>query len=222
MATNDENVSNKLSKQGCIIRIALLGHPDVGCNTLLSQFTNFPLDDRASYRQREVAIDGINVRILLFHWKNLETHLRNLTLESWGKMLHGAVFVFDITNHITLTSVETFLKKLSSVSSCAKAIVGNKNEFSSTPTGYTTPVVTEGKDIATKNSIPFFLTNAVTGENVEHVIVSVAAEALVAISNKTLPSLYLAPTHNRSEIKRKEIEEKGDDTDNTIASSQPM
>ena len=212
MATDDEKVSNKLFKHGCIIRIALLGHPDVGCNTLLSQFTNSPLDDRASYRQREIVIDGINVRVLLFHWNNLENNLRSITLESWGKMLHGAVFVFDITNHKTLTSVETLLKKLSNVSSCAKAIVGNKKDFLST---HTTPVVSEGKEMATKNDIPFFLTNAVTGENAEHVIVSVAAEALVAISNRTLPSLYLAPTRDKSEIKRNKIEyteQKGNET----------
>lgn len=212
MATNDEKVSNNLSKHGCIIRIALLGDPNVGCNTLLSQFTNSPLNDRASYRQREVAIDGINVRILLFHWKNLETHLRSITLESWGKMLHGAVFIFDITNHKTLTSAETFLTKLSNVPSCAKAIVGNKRDFLSK---HTTPVVTEGKEIAKKMSIPFFFTNAITGENVEHVIVSIAAEALVAVSNKTLPSLYLAPIDSKSEIKQKKIEDTEQKVDDT-------
>ena len=113
---------------------------------------------------------------------------------------------------IFLAISETFLTKLSNVPSCAKAIVGNKRDFLSK---HTTPVVTEGKEIAKKMSIPFFFTNAITGENVEHVIVSIAAEALVAVSNKTLPSLYLAPIDSKSEIKQKKIEDTEQKVDDT-------
>ena len=185
MATNDEKVTNNLSKHGCIIRIALLGDPNVGYNTLASPSSPTPHTMIVLLTGSEKwQMIKLNVKILLFHWKNIETHLRSITLACWVYMLHAAVFIVDVTNHKTLTSSVTFLTKLSNVPSCAKANVGNKRDFLSK---HTTPIGAEGIEIGKKMSIPVCLTNAITGENVEHVIVSIAAEALVAVSNTTLP-----------------------------------
>ncbi|KAI6657621.1 hypothetical protein LOD99_364 [Oopsacas minuta] len=191
MATQDRTVLKDLSQFGCVLRIVLVGDDSVGCNTLISQFTKSSLTTRPAYRQCEVAIDGINVKIILFHWRNLAARQTTpkIAIESWGKMLHGALLVFDLSNHKSLGEIENFLSNLCHLTSCAKAIVGNKMDYLSRDT--TLPILLEGKDIAKKHSLSFFLTNALTGENVEQVLISIAAEALVAVSKKTLPSLYL-------------------------------
>ena len=189
MATSDTDriVLNKLSHFGCLLRIVLLGEHGVGCKTLMKHFTTNS-STSILYRDCEVAIDGINVKILLFHWRNLSEGRSLMTLESWGKMLHGAVLVFDVTNPISLGGIGKYLAKLSHLSSCAKVIIGNKMDLLSNPMS---PILLEGKEIAIKNALPFFLTSALTGENVEQVLITLAAEALVCVGKRVLPPLYM-------------------------------
>ena len=193
MATSDRLVLDNLSHFGCLLRIVLLGERGVGCNSLMRHFTKSSVQTRNSYKECGVAIDGINVKILLFHWMNLSEGMSLMTIESWGKMLHGAVLVFDVTNPVSLEGLEKYLAKLSHLSSLAKVIIGNKIDLLSNPTS---PILIEGKEIANKHSLPFFLTNALTGESVEQVLITLAAEALISVSKRVLPPLYLQGTRS--------------------------
>ena len=216
MATSDRVVLDKLSHLGCLLRIVLLGEHGVGCKTLMRRFTNSSTS--ILYGECEVAIDGINVKIIVFHWKNLSQGRNLMTIESWGKMLHGAVLVFDVTNPASLGGAEKYLTQLSHLSSCAKVIIGNKMDLLS---NHMSPVLLDGKEIARKHSLPFFLTSALNGENVEQVLITLAAEALVSVGKRVLPPLYMQDpgaslsTHNMSykhDSVPEETHKNGDDT----------
>ena len=197
MATQDT-----LSKLGCLLRIVLVGGEKVGCKTLINQFMHQSLASPPfSYKESDVTIDGVRVRLILFHWRQLSSASSLMNLETWGKMLQAAVFVFSLADHASLNKMEKYLIQLSHFPSRAKVIIANKMDLLSEKAS---PILIEGQELAAKYSLPFYLTNALTGENVEQAFITLAAEALVNVNKEMLPSLYLNPKvispSNESEV----------------------
>lgn len=186
-----------MEKAGCLIRVLLIGESGVGKNQLMTYFAgakNSTMDYHIYFQMSSIIIDDIPVRVLLFHWNRLKQHLSNMQLQKWGKMLHGALVVYDVMNHSSLQKVHTSVNNSEVLTSLPLVIVGNKADL--VQGGVDNIAILEGIQWSNKIGVPFHLTDAISGNNVEIAFINLIARCLHCVQNQSLPFLILSDTSN--------------------------
>lgn len=157
------------------IKILTLGDASVGKTCILLRFADnmFPLQTMPTigieFKSKDVNVKGKNLRLQIWDTAGQERYHRTLT-SSIYRRANGILLVFDLTDRESFTHVSMWMSQIreKAEGNVSIVLVGNKADLSKT-TDFPDAV-----RLAESYNIPFFVTSAKTGLNIENVFMTLA------------------------------------------------
>ena len=152
-------------------KVVLLGDAAVGKTSLVRRFVYDVFDDKyimtigtkVSKKTMKVSWEGMDIDLNLLIWDVLGQQGFTQVQEAAFKGSDGALFVCDLTRKSTLYSIAHYwLPVLERVAGVPGVLLANKSDLDNWELSYE-----EVEDFANQIGVPFLLTSAKTGENVE-------------------------------------------------------
>ncbi|CAG9319491.1 unnamed protein product [Blepharisma stoltei] len=172
-------------EESCEVRFILLGNGSVGKTCIMLRFTKKPI--RVSHiktigidvEKRNFQYQGKNIEIKIWDTAGQERY-RNALPRDLFHRLNGALLVYDVTQRDTFAAVQSWMKLIedNAPENTAIILVANKidEQF--------IVAESEGRALAESYRIPFIMTSAKTGENIE-----LAFEELLKVAIEKNPKL---------------------------------
>lgn len=161
-----------------LFKLLIIGDSHVGKSNLLLRFTestfhsSFQPTIGVDFKIKSLVVDDTPIKLQLWDTAGQE-RFRNIT-NSYYKGAHGIVIVYDITNHVTFNSVESWLEEAEKhgAKGLAKILVGNKTDLPELRQVSTE----EGARKAKQNDMAFMETSAKEGDGVEEAFLWIVKE----------------------------------------------
>lgn len=166
------------AKGSYIVRLLMVGDSSCGKTSLVLRFdqnvfsTKFVTTIGVDYRDKMVKVEGVPMRLQLWDTAGQE-RFRSLTSNFFGRA-DGFVLAYDISNRPSFDHVVGWMRDIKQRAPPDVDIVlcGNKSDLENDRV----VSVEEGKMLADEYNVGFFETSALTGNNVEDMFMSLAAE----------------------------------------------
>ena len=157
------------------VKILTLGDASVGKTCILLRFADnmFPLQTMPTigieFKSKDVNVKGKNLRLQIWDTAGQERYHRTLT-SSIYRRANGILLVFDLTDRDSFTHVSMWMSQIreKAEGNVSIVLVGNKADLT------TTTVFPEAERLAESYNIPFFVTSAKTGLNIENMFLTLA------------------------------------------------
>ncbi|MHA1272504.1 MAG: Rab family GTPase [Promethearchaeota archaeon] len=168
-----------MSEKKYVFKVCLLGEPNVGKTSLVYRFV------KNIFKENLASTIGVNIskKSIQLDGKDIKIHLWDLggdqkfqpMRDTFLAGARGALLVFDLTNKKTLENIDKWIKHFENImGKQPMVLVGNKADL----LDHIEINESELKQVAEERNIPFIITSAKTGENVENAFKNLTIEMM--------------------------------------------
>jgi len=159
-----------------VFKMLTVGDGGVGKSSLILRFTDDKFSETfiqsigGDYKDKIVSVDDAKVKVQVWDTAGQE-RFRTIT-SSYYRGSHGILFIFDISNKDTFTSMERWIEEVDkyAMNNVRKILVGNKSDMSS----QRAVTADDAKALASKVGIPYMETSAKDNVGVTEVFTNLA------------------------------------------------
>ena len=155
-------------------KIIVIGDPSVGKTAVLMNYVDgvSAIETISTigidFKNKNVNVDGNEIKLQLWDTAGQEQYRTIAT--AYYKRAHGIALFYDVTSRQSYEHIPGWMESITSNTdeNIPIVLIGNKIDLESTVTAEA------GQEMANEYSVPFFLTSAVTGQNIEEAFLTLA------------------------------------------------